>query len=330
MPLTARQTLIIGGQVLVVAVVYYVAAKIGLGLALVGGQVTPLWPSTGVSLAGLLLFGPRVWPGITIAAFLVNLPIGPTLGSAIAITVGNTLAPVCAYLLLRRFGFQKELRRLNDVLTLIFVGAFAGMLVSATTGTATLALSGAAFWPTWWVWWTGDVIGVLVVVPVVLVAATTRFRTRVRPVRVLEAVLLTATLTLVTWVAMHTVARLMFLVFPVLIWAALRFRQRGAAPSNVIVTVAAVLAAAAGDGAFADLDLLATMITLQAFNGTATLTALVLAAIADERDEAQHSVHRAVNQLSEAVATLEPYRLLRNGLLHRSLREEDSPYSSDV
>jgi integral membrane sensor domain MASE1 len=324
-PRTARQILVIGGQVLVVAVSYYLAAKIGLSLALVGGQVTPLWPPTGIALASLLVVGPRCWPGITVAAFLVNLPLGPTLASAVVITAGNTLAPVCAWLLLSRFGFRKDLRHLDDVLALIFLGALAGMLVSATVGAATLSVAGADFWSTWWVWWTGDAIGVLVVVPVVLVAATTRFPRRVRPARWVEAALLFATLVLVTWVAMHAGARLLFLVFPVLIWAASRFRQKGAAPGNLVVTVAAVLTAAAGEGPFAGMDLLPTMITLQAFNSSATLTALLLAAVTDERDEAQHSVHRAVHQLSEAVAALEPYRLLRNGLLHRVLHQRDDP-----
>jgi integral membrane sensor domain MASE1 len=109
-----------------------------------------------------------------------------------------------------------------------------------------------------------------------------------------------------------------------LIWAALRFRQKGAAPGNLIVSIMAVLAATAGQGPFADMDLLATMITLQGFNGSATLTALLLAAITNERDEAQRSVHRAVSQLTAAVATLEPYSLLRTSLLQHVLEDRDT------
>jgi integral membrane sensor domain MASE1 len=313
-------------QILAVAVAYYLAAKIGLRLALVRDQVTPLWPPTGAALAGLLLFGTRCWPGITVAAFGVNAAIGPTFPAVVAISVGNTLAPVVAYLLLSRAGFHRDLKRLKDVLALIFLGAFAGMLISATIGAGTLAMAdGQDFWATWSVWWTGDAMGVLVVAPVVLVVATTRFETRVPVTRWAEAVFLFTGLTVVTLVVMRSSAQVLFLVFPMLVWAALRFRQKGAAPAVLIVSVAAVLAAAARQGPFAGMDLLPTMITLQAFNGSATLTALLLAAITGERDEAQHSLERAVTQLSDAVATLEPYSLLRTGLLQRVLHEREPP-----
>ena len=48
---------------------------------------------------------------------------------------GNTLSPVCSYLLLRRMGFHTELNRLRDALSLVFLGALAGMLISSTMGT---------------------------------------------------------------------------------------------------------------------------------------------------------------------------------------------------
>jgi integral membrane sensor domain MASE1 len=302
--------------ILVVAVAYFLAAKIGLNLALVRGQVTPLWPPTGIAVASLLLFGPRCWPGITLGAFVVNAGFGPSVPAVVAISAGNTLAPVCAYLLLTRVGFRTDLKRLKDVLALTFLGAFTGMLVSATIGSGTLVLAGALpagdFWSTWSVWWTGDAMGVLVIAPVLLVAANARFG-RIPLARWLEATAAFIGLTAVTLIATTSATHLLFLIFPMLIWAAVRFRHKGAAPGNLIVSITVVAAAAAGEGPFANLELLPTMITLQAFNASATLTALLLAAITSERDEAAHSLQRAVAQLSDAVATLEPYSLLRNG-----------------
>ncbi len=328
MPLTARpprRYLTAGVLVVVVAVAYFLAAKIGLNLALVRGQVTPLWPPTGIALASLLLFGLRCWPGITVGAFLVNAGFGPSIPAVVAISAGNTLAPVCAYLLLTRVAFQTDLRRLKDVLALIFLGALTGMLVSATIGTGTLVLTGALpagdFWATWSVWWTGDAMGVLVVAPVLLVAATTRLGRHIPLTRWLEAAAVFTGLTAITLLATNAAQHLLFLIFPMLVWAALRFRHKGAVPGNLIVTVTVVLAAEAGHGPFTGLDLLPMMITLQAFNMSATLTALLLAAITSERDQAQHSLHRAVSQLSDAVATLEPYSLLRNGRLQQVLHQ---------
>jgi integral membrane sensor domain MASE1 len=59
-------------------IVYFVAAQLSLRLALVGENITPLWPPTGIALVGFLLRGRRLWPGVAVAAFAVNLPISAT------------------------------------------------------------------------------------------------------------------------------------------------------------------------------------------------------------------------------------------------------------
>lgn len=309
------------------AVIYFLVAKVGLQLALVRGQVTPLWPPTGIALACLLLLGMRVWPGITIGAFLANVTVGPTLPAVVMISAGNTLAPVCACFLLAKVGFRPEFVRLRDALALVFVAALGGMLISATIGTGTLAAVGALesrdFWATWSVWWTGDAMGVLVVAPVVLVAATRTWKWRVPLVRWLEAAALMVGIVAVTLVVTRLSITMLFLIFPLLIWAALRFQQAGAAPCNLIVSVSVVLAAADRHGPFGELDLLPTMITLQAFNGSATLTALLLAAVTSERNEAQRSLQRAASQLADAVRGLEPYSLLNRGLFQKAFHHRN-------
>lgn len=324
----ARDYVTLGLQILFVATAYFLAAKIGLRLALVGGQVTPLWPPTGIALACLLLLGPRLWPGITLGAFLANITLGPTLPAVVVISIGNTLAPLCAWYLLTRVNFRVELDRLKDAVSLVFIGALGGMLISATVGATTLwvagVVHGTGFWAAWSVWWAGDAMGVLVVAPVLLVASRTRWRFKASALRWLEAAAVPiATLTIVA-VSYRTSTPLFFLSFPVLIWAALRFQQRGAAPCALVVSMAAVIGAARSTGPFADLTIVEKMITLHAFNASAALTALLLAAVTTERKQAMLSVERAVAQLSEAVATLEPYRLLRGGVLDGVLHARTS------
>jgi len=328
----ARRYLAAGAQILVVAAAYYVAAKIGLRLAVVRDQVTPLWPPTGIALACLLLRGTGCWPGIALGAFLANVWMGPTFLGVLAITAGDTLAPVCACLLLNRAGFRPALERLRDVLALIALAAFTGMLVSSTVGTGTLVLTGALpardFWSTWSVWWTGDAMGVLVVAPVLFLAVTREWRWRLPLTRWLEAAALLVGIAAVTLIVTRSPVNLLFLIFPLLIWAAVRFQQAGAAPANLVVSVAVVLAAAGGQGPFAGLDILPTMITLQLFNGSAALTALLLAAITTERNEAQRSVQRAASQMADAVQMLEPYRLLHDGLFQQVFTERDGQHAA--
>ena len=164
-------------------------------------------------------------------------------------------------------------------------------------------------------------MGVLVVAPVLFIAATRHWRWRAELARWLEAAALLLGIAIVTLAVTWASANLLFLIFPMLIWAAVRFQQVGAVPCNLVVSVTVVLAAAAGRGPFANLELLPTMITLQLFNGSATLTALLLAAITTERNEAQRAVERAASQMADAVRMLEPYRLLQPVLGERDAND---------
>ncbi|MFJ3204642.1 MASE1 domain-containing protein [Streptomyces sp. NPDC086989] len=285
-----------------VAALYYVGGELGLGQQLVRGQVTPLWPPTGIALAALLLFGPWVWPGIALGAFLINVSLGPSLPLVLAITVGNTLAALCSYWLLRRVGFRTRMNRLWDAIALICLGAFTGMLVSATVGGVVLSLADAlpvgGFWPTWWVWWTGDAMGVLLVAPVLLVLSSARRPKDVPAARWAEAALLVAA-TICVGILETSPTPLIFLAFPLLTWAAFRFQRAGAAPCALAASIFAIYAATHRTGPFAGHTLLTAMISLQAFNGAAALTALLLSAVVTERNQTLERVEEACRRLAD-------------------------------
>ncbi|TPQ20692.1 MASE1 domain-containing protein [Streptomyces sporangiiformans] len=304
-----------GLRMAAVAAVYYVTAKIGLEQQLVRGQVTPFWPPTGIALVVLMLWGLRTWPGIALGAFLVNVTLGPSILPVLAITVGNTLAPVFACLLLRRVGFRITLDRLQDALALVFLGALGGMVISATVGTGVLVASGALtvqdFWPTWSVWWTGDAMGVLVIAPFLLAVRTARWPRGAPVLRWAEAVALLGGTVAVSAVATRSSLDLLFLVVPFVIWAAFRFQLAGAAPCVLIASVIAIDAGADGTGPFSGHDLLAKMVILQAFNGTVSLTALLLSAIITERNRTVREIEEVVERLTEALSRLAPDEALK-------------------
>ncbi|MBB4789954.1 MASE1 domain-containing protein [Streptomyces nodosus] len=310
---TCRDRLRRGGTtaltICAIAVLYYISARLGLLQHLVRGQVTPLWPATGISLAALLLLGPRIWPGIALGALLTDITLGPSVPGVLAITAGDTLAPLCSYALLRAAGFRTELNRFRDALVLVFLGAFAGMLTSATVGTGTLylarALPAGGFWPAWWVWWAGDAMGVLLVAPVLLALRSARWPKNVPPSRWVEGAFL-ATATLGIGLLQIFQASFLFLTFPVVVWAAFRFQRAGAAPCALAVSTFAVLAATRRSGPFAGHSLLTNMVVLQAFNGAASLTALLIGAAVTERNQTLDKVEQACKRLSEMAARITP------------------------
>jgi PAS domain S-box-containing protein len=296
--------LVIG--ILLVGAAYYVAARIGLELSLVRKNVTPLWAPTGIAVVALLILGRPVWPGIAVAAFLVNLPISTDALAATVTAVGNTLAPLLAAMLLQRMGFRRQIDRVRDALAIVFLGALLSMTVSATIGTITLRVSGAitstGIMSTWAVWWTGDAMGVLVVAPFLLVLIGALPPRRTVPLRrVAEAAATILLLCALTVAVTHAREELLFGVIPVLGWIAWRFQQGGAAPAALLVALITTWSAAHGLGPFATGSLSETMLTLQGFNATVALTSWFFAAVVVERIRAREALERSALELEERV-----------------------------
>src|SRR6266853_1868039 len=296
-------------ELTVVALAYWFAASVSLRLALVHGQVTPIWPPTGIALVALLVLGRRVWPAVFLAALAVNLPIGPSTLGALFIGAGNTLAPVAAAVLLKRAGFRIELDRIRDAAAVIVLGALVAMTVSATVGTSVLVLSGSvtsdSYLSTWAVWWTGDAMGVLLVAPFILSLLPKR-RSPVPTLRKsAELGGLLVGIGVLTFVLFQNRLRLEYLVFPMIMLAAWRFRLRGAAPAALIASGVAIWSAVQGTGPFATETLVQKMVTLQVFNVCVAITSLVVSAFVEARERADQMtrLYVAANAASQTKST---------------------------
>src|SRR6266446_8600169 len=126
---------------------YLAAGKLGLSAPFTSGNVSPVWPASGVALASVLLWGYEVWPGLALAAFFVNFlsPI-PAL-SCIGIAIGNTLSALLGGYLVRRFANDRpSFERLRDVLGLMAFGAAIAPMIAASVGATTLLLTHVRAW----------------------------------------------------------------------------------------------------------------------------------------------------------------------------------------
>jgi serine phosphatase RsbU (regulator of sigma subunit)/anti-sigma regulatory factor (Ser/Thr protein kinase) len=294
----------------VVGAAYYLAAELGLRLALVGRTVTPLWPPTGVALVAFLAWGRSMWPAVTVAAFAANAPIGPTAVAAGGIAVGNTLAPLAAATLLSKVDFRRTLDRVRDAVALVLLGALVSMAVSATLGTATLFAAGAIgtgrLLDTWSVWWTGDAMGVLIVAPFLWSLAGLHWRIPAPRVAA-QAIGVGALLLATCAVVFSTAPPLAFLVVPVLGAIAWRYQQRGAAPAALLVSVIATWAAAHDVGPFENQTLLEKMIALQSLNATVALTAIFAAAAVVQQRRAAARERETVELLQRSLLPEVPH-----------------------
>jgi PAS domain S-box-containing protein len=277
------------------AAVYFAAARIGLALAVTVEQVSMVWPATGVALAAVIRFGPRwTWPGIALGAFGANLLLQEPIFTAAGIAAGNTLEAVVGALALQRVGFRPSLERLRDALALMILAAGAATTLSASVGAASLCAGGVHPWTAyghlWWTWWIGDGLGALIVTPAILV--WTHPAPVALPPRRREAALLVGA-SLVVAAAVFGFGRdvplthtlpLEYTVFPLVVWAALRFGQRGTATVTFLVSTLAIGSTARGLGPFALQTTGESLLMLQLFMVVVAATALLLGAAIVERD----------------------------------------------
>ncbi|HRA89625.1 MAG TPA: MASE1 domain-containing protein, partial [Planctomycetaceae bacterium] len=180
-------------------VAYFLTGYLGLSLPAVGTQITLIWLPTGIAVACLYRWGYQFWPTVTIASVSLDVASGVPVVTALAIAVGNTLAPVLAAWLLHRIKFQSTLRRWQDIV-LLAIAAPLGMLISATIGILMIKFFGGTFGNeivAWLCWWIGDSLGVIIAAPLVLSASKAEF-VRIRRRWVELALWFALTLT-VTW-----------------------------------------------------------------------------------------------------------------------------------
>ena len=294
------------------AAFYIFTARAGLLLEPVGGFATFVWAPTGIAIAAALLLGirPAVWATIFVAAFVSNVSAGAHVGTALAIGVGNTLEAMVAAWGLRRVGFNAAFDRLRDSYVFMLAAA-AAPIVSATIGVTSLVASGtitgAEAGLAWQAWWTGDFIGALVVAPFILAWVSHRRAFSAREVgeflAMLVALAIVGGLVFLARPADTTFLR-PYLVLPVLLWASVRFEQRGATAAGVLTALIAIMGTATGAGPFARPQVPMAFLELQTFMGVTAATFLVLSTALGERAQAQRMLADANKAKSDFLATM--------------------------
>ena len=297
-----------------VAAGYYGSARVGYELGFSGPIAAIVWLPVGVGIAALCLGGMALWPGVLVGDLLVDNYTAPPVGSAIGQTIGNVLEVVVAAFLIRRL--MRSGSPLNSVSGLggLFVAIATGTAISATIGVVSLRLGHVItvrevpnIWRTWLL---GDACGAIVVVPLVL-AWYRPPRFSWWSARVVEASVMLVSVAVLSAFALHSHSPPVYLVFPALIWAALRFGLQGATLAITITIGFAVWSTAHYLGPFSFQSITRSILDTQLFIVVAELATLSLAAVVAEREEVARRLAASRARLVEAADT-ERRRLERN------------------
>src|SRR5262245_341572 len=296
--------------VVVLALAYILAAKVGLAFTSLKPGASVVWPPTGIAFAALLIFGRRVWPGVFIGALIVGLTTLASWPAAVGCAAGSTIEAVVGAWLVERFAHGCHAFQTPDgVFGYAVLAGLVATVIGATIGVASLVaghqIDPASVGRVWLTWWMGDVTGALIIgPPIVMLSQPLDLRWDSR--RMLKAVVLTiiavvaAQAVFTGWPV--TLSRLGFLCAPPLIWAAVRFGRRGASIGVVFLSAYAIASTLEGRGPFAGPDRENSLLSLQAFLAVLSVTTLAIAATVSGRRSAEEGIRALNDELEERIA----------------------------
>ncbi|WP_323814626.1 CHASE domain-containing protein [Cellvibrio sp. NN19] len=172
---------VIALRIVLLALAYLVAGRLSLLLAIPPGFVSGLFLPMGVALGALLIWGLPMSIGVFLGSTLLNISINPaptitfqSILVAMEIACASTLAGVVGALLIRRFvGFPNSLTDERQIFAFFILGGPVATSLSATIGVIVLYANGIIplkqMLYSWWTWWIGDAIGVLIATPLMCV-----------------------------------------------------------------------------------------------------------------------------------------------------------------
>ncbi len=304
-------------KIFVIVAGYFILAKLGLLMAFKQTNASPVWPPTGFALAVILLWGYRVWPGVFIGAFLINvltfiwngIPFTTSILMSFGIGAGNTLEAIVGTFFILRFARTNDpFSRTHDVFKFVTLTAMVATVISATVGASCVCAGDVVAWSgfgyTWWTWWVGDAVGALVVVPVVLAWVKETPISWKYYQYLLACCVLIILLGLLyitygiseqnTFIRSH---QLEYLIIPIIVLSAFMFGRLGATNTVLISSVIAVLFTINGHGPFVMELTNDSLLLLQTYVAVLTIVSLFLTGALSERKMVENKLKELNEEL---------------------------------
>jgi PAS domain S-box-containing protein len=307
--------------VLALALAYFLAGSLGTTLALPPGFGTPVFPASGIALAAVMWKGYRIWPGILLGSLCMNtwvsfantpefsfanfLPIGISIGLGAS---GEALFG--AYCFHQFSTSDNPLDRVRNVLVFLIISGLLSSAISASVGSLSLCLGNLADWDNffglWLTWWLGDAMGIWLFAPLVLIFVQSSSYS-VKPATLVEGIFLASIIYFFTRMIFEgpldsNTYPLLFMTYPLLIWAVFRFEQFGAVFSVLIISGVAILETVQGNNPFTqNLATNESLLILQTLMGVVSFTSLVLASSLSEKRQLEKSLKQNTKELENRV-----------------------------
>jgi len=288
-------------QLLAMAVVYFISGWLSLMVSQDSHLVTVvIFTAEGFALAGMLLVGYRLWPGIFVGQLALALWMGTPVLVALAIAAGNAAEGMLAVWLFRRLRLDRRLATLRDIVGLVLLITLVLQPFSALIGNLALLAGSLIDWSHFPVslfsWWFGNSMGQLLVTPLVLLLYVHRHRTRLLELSFIAMAFALLTYLLQVTLAVHHVSLLILVSVLAVVWLAIRDGVLYGLFATAVVAVVSVVLAHMGQGSLATATSLDHLIDLNFFLLAHILLVLIIGTLFHEKEAALRELAIRANQ----------------------------------
>src|SRR6516162_7946970 len=314
-----------------IGLTYFVLAKSGLALALIHPSASPIWPPTGFALAAIVLWGYRAWPAIFLGAMMANATTNGSMSTAILIATGNSLEALVGAAVMNVWSNGPDtFSTPNTVAKFAVICVVLATPISATVGITTLVIAGYAEWANfaniWLTWWLGDMIGALVVTPVVVLCALSDARA-FRSTELTKSAAVISLAVAVGFIAFNPLFKqsqhpdtLGFLAVLPLLWAALHRGPRDTAIASFILAGFSIWGTFSAAGPFAPASLNDAFLSVLVFLISVSVPSLALSADVAMRKTIEENLRQTHTELERRVEM----RTAEVAAANQALRDEVS------
>lgn len=298
------------------AAAYFFCAFVGSSLTLKPSPFVHFWLPSGLYVGMLIMNDRKIWPLLVFAAYAANISFdlfnGQIFHISLLFSTGNTFEALLGAFLIRKFVGEKiSFSTVKDVIGLVVFSALLSTTLSATVGSlvVTSLLGGGSIGKTWLLWWSGDIVGILLVAPFMVVwldrSGMDHARSLCkRPYQLLGFFSVLAVGSVVAFNhELFFKFPLKYILIPIVIWAAMQFGRHAVVSANLVIALIAATMAHFGFYDIATLNLEPTqqLASLQLFLAVLVFSGLLPSAILSERQQLEKTLKDSENNYRDFV-----------------------------
>ena len=262
-----------------VGIGFYLSSKFGLALSFEPDHIAVFWPPNSIVIFTLFLVSPGHWwvyiLAICPAYFFASHEAGYPVPRAILFFAAN-----CVEIFIPAIIYKYKLHeiprfnKLKDVACFVILAVVFPPLVSASLSSFATFNESISYWAAWRVWFLGDLVGILILVPLFLTWADSIKNSfqNISNRSKIETIVLAFLLITVTQFSFGgkigtpgNIPVLVYLPLPLLLWSAIRFGELGNSSSSFVLAVIAIWYSSQGLGPFTTLSSSENVLSLQIF-----------------------------------------------------------------